>query len=118
MGTVTGALASFGAVSPLVGSLVTAALGWRAALVLPVLALLAVPAAARAVPGAGPAGARDPWGVALLVVLFGASGAISGVALPAVGWARIRLGRHEPAEVLLGALVGACMSGTVLAMLL
>jgi DHA2 family metal-tetracycline-proton antiporter-like MFS transporter len=51
MGTVTASLAVFGSVAPLVGTQVAAAWGWPVALVLPVLALLAVPAALRAARG-------------------------------------------------------------------
>jgi MFS transporter, DHA2 family, metal-tetracycline-proton antiporter len=84
MGTVSGALASFGAVAPLVGTQVAGALGWRAALVLPLLALLAVPAVARGAQPAVAAGPRDPFGVALLVLAVSALAVLT--ALPLV-WA-------------------------------
>jgi MFS family permease len=61
MGLVTAALAVFGATAPLVGSLVSDALSWHAALALPGLSLLAVPAALRRAPAAlrrAPAGLR------------------------------------------------------------
>lgn len=84
MGMVAAALAAFGAVAPLVGTQVAGALGWRAALVLPLLALLAVPAAVRGAQGPVAAGPRDAFGVALLVITVSALALIT--ALP-VGWA-------------------------------
>ncbi|WBB59659.1 MFS transporter [Streptomyces sp. WMMC500] len=47
MGLVTASLAVFGAAAPLVGTAVTAALSWQAALVMPLLSLPAVPAVLR-----------------------------------------------------------------------
>ena len=41
-----------------------------------------------------------------LAFVFGISGAWALLLLPAVSWARLRLGRHTPPELLLGALVG------------
>ena len=71
MGTVTASLAVFGSVAPLVGSQVAAAWGWPVALVLPVLALLAVPAALRAARNrtsdGGQGGRFDLVGAILLV---------------------------------------------------
>ncbi len=83
MGTVSGALASFGAVAPLVGTQVAGTLGWRAALVLPLLALLAVPAAARGAQPPVAVGPRDGFGVALLVLTVSALAVLT--ALPATG---------------------------------
>ena len=57
-------------------------------------------------------------GVAMLCVLFGWYGLIAAVALPAVAWARLQLGRHSRIELVLGALCGAAVSGPVLAALL
>jgi MFS family permease len=99
MGTVSGSLASFGAVAPLVGTQVAAALGWRAALVLPLLSLLAVPAALRAVSTPTAAGRRDPLGATLLVTAVSALALVT--ALP-VGWA-------------VGAVVVAVAAGLLLA---
>ncbi|TQM43723.1 MFS transporter [Pseudonocardia cypriaca] len=83
MGTVSGALASFGAVAPLVGTQVAAALGWRVALVLPLLSLLAVPAALRGAQPPVAGGPRDPLGVTLLVLAVSALALLT--ALPAAG---------------------------------
>lgn len=83
MGTVTAALASFGALAPLVGTGVAATLGWRAALVLPLFAVLAVPAAARGARAPVAAEPRDPLGVALLVLTVSALAVLT--ALPAPG---------------------------------
>ena len=99
MGTVSGSLASFGAVAPLVGTQVAAALGWRAALVLPLLSLLAVPAALRAASTPTAAGRRDPLGATLLVTAVSALALVT--ALP-VGWA-------------VGAVVVAVAAGLLLA---
>lgn len=57
-------------------------------------------------------------GVAMLYVLFGWYGLIAALALPAVAWARLQLGRHSRIELVLGALCGAAVSGPVLAALL
>jgi DHA2 family metal-tetracycline-proton antiporter-like MFS transporter len=68
MGTVTASLAGFGAVAPLVGTQVAAAWGWRTVLVLPVLALLAVPVVLRTAPSRGTGNGRvDAVGALLLV---------------------------------------------------
>lgn len=56
-------------------------------------------------------------GVAMLVVLFGPAGLWAALALPAVAWARLTLNRHTPGELVLGGLVGAVISGGVLAVL-
>lgn len=50
MGLVTAALASFGALAPLVGAQLAAALSWRVTLALPVLSLVALPSALRGTP--------------------------------------------------------------------
>ena len=69
MGTVTASLAMFGSVAPLVGTQVAAAWGWPVTLVLPLLALLAVPVALRATPSgtATPGDWFDLAGAVLLV---------------------------------------------------
>jgi MFS transporter, DHA2 family, metal-tetracycline-proton antiporter len=71
MGTVTASLAVLGSIAPLVGSQVAAAWGWSVALVLPVLAVLAVPAALRAArdgtSDSPPGGRFDLVGAILLV---------------------------------------------------
>ncbi len=41
-----------------------------------------------------------------LVYVFGASGLLAFLLLPAVFWARLALGRHTPVELALGAIVG------------
>ncbi|MEV0675187.1 MFS transporter [Actinosynnema sp. NPDC050436] len=70
MGLVTASLAVVGSTSPLVGDLVGDALGWQRALALPVLSLLAVPAALRSAPGAPVAPPRvDPVGAVLVTAL-------------------------------------------------
>ncbi len=71
MGVVTASLAVFGAVAPLVGTAVSAALSWQAAMVLPVLSLLAVPAVLRRAggPAGTAAGPVDAIGAALLVAV-------------------------------------------------
>lgn len=86
MGTVAGTLAAVGAVAPLVGTQVAGTLGWRAALVLPLLALLAVPAAARGAQPPVASGPRDAVGVALLVLTVSALAVLT--ALPTL-WAAV-----------------------------
>jgi DHA2 family metal-tetracycline-proton antiporter-like MFS transporter len=86
MGIVAGTLAAVGAVAPLAGTQVAGTLGWRAALVLPLLALLAVPAAARGAQPPVAAGPRDAVGAALLVLTVSALAVLT--ALPAV-WAAV-----------------------------
>lgn len=56
-------------------------------------------------------------GVAMLLVLFGWPALISAAALPAVAWSRLRLGRHSLVELVLGALCGAAVAGSILAAL-
>ncbi|MCW2528615.1 MAG: hypothetical protein JWM76_3475 [Pseudonocardiales bacterium] len=56
-------------------------------------------------------------GVVMLCVLFGWPGLIAAAALPAVAWARLRLGRHSRTELVLGALCGAAVAGPILAAL-
>lgn len=70
MGAVTASMASLGAVAPLIGSQVSAALGWPAVLALPLVSLIAAPAALRAgAPAAekNRAAGADPVGAVLLV---------------------------------------------------
>ncbi|MEU5259206.1 MFS transporter [Amycolatopsis sp. NPDC021455] len=70
MGLVTASLAVFGATAPLVGSLVSDVLSWHAALALPGVSLLAVPAALRRAPTATTAGDRfDGTGAVLLTAV-------------------------------------------------
>ncbi|MET0238007.1 MAG: MFS transporter [Kibdelosporangium sp.] len=70
MGLITAALAVFGATAPLAGSLVSDVLTWQAALALPGLSLLAVPACVRRAPTAATAHERfDGKGAALLTAL-------------------------------------------------
>ncbi|MFG2103621.1 MFS transporter [Micromonospora echinaurantiaca] len=74
MGVVTASLAVVGSTGPLSGALVADALSWQAVLALPLLAVLAVPAARR---GASPREAApasfDPLGMALLALLVTAA---------------------------------------------
>lgn len=74
MGLVTAALAMVGSISPLVGSLVSGMLSWQAALALPVLSLIAVPAVAHRAPvskyeSASSGEGFDPIGAVLLTAL-------------------------------------------------
>ncbi|GIJ41259.1 MFS transporter [Micromonospora andamanensis] len=72
MGVVAASLAVVGSVGPLTGAVVADPFSWRAALALPLLAVIAVPAARRRhgapPPGAVPA-AFDPIGMTLLAML-------------------------------------------------
>ncbi|MGW4499089.1 MFS transporter [Micromonospora sp. NPDC004336] len=74
MGVVTASLAVVGSTGPLTGALVADALSWQAVLALPLLAVLAVPAARR---GESPREAAtapfDPLGMALLALLVTAA---------------------------------------------
>ncbi|MFI9450539.1 MFS transporter [Amycolatopsis sp. NPDC052450] len=70
MGLVTSSLAVVGSASPLIGDLVGDALGWRLALALPALSLLAVPATLRSAPGTPVVPSRfDAVGALLLTTL-------------------------------------------------
>lgn len=70
MGLVTASLAVFGATAPLAGSLVRDVLSWQAAIALPAVSLLAVPAVLRRAPTALAAGDRfDGRGAVLLTAL-------------------------------------------------
>jgi MFS family permease len=70
MGMVTASLAVFGAAAPLAGSLVSDALSWQAALVLPAVSLLGLPAALRRAPTVTTARDRfDGTGAVLLTVM-------------------------------------------------
>ncbi|AVT37729.1 MFS transporter [Plantactinospora sp. BB1] len=74
MGVVAASLAVVGATGPLTGALVTDSFSWQAALALPLLAVVAVPAARRGAspPDAVPA-SFDPLGTALLAMLVTAA---------------------------------------------
>lgn len=70
MGLVTAALAVVGSLAPLLGSLVSDLLSWRAALALPALSLLAVPSVARKAPPAPVGrGGFDLAGAAILTAM-------------------------------------------------
>ncbi|TDC44080.1 MFS transporter [Micromonospora sp. KC213] len=70
MGLVTASLATVGSVAPLVGEVVAGLLGWRAALALPMLSLLAMPPVLRRRPVTALSAARfDLPGAALLTAL-------------------------------------------------
>lgn len=70
MGLITASLAVFGATAPLVGSLVGDVLSWQAALALPAVSLLGVPAALRRAPTASTARDRfDSKGAVLLTAV-------------------------------------------------
>jgi MFS family permease len=70
MGLVTASLAVFGATAPLVGSLVSDVLSWQAALALPAVSLLGVPAALRRAPTASTVHDRfDGRGAVLLTAV-------------------------------------------------
>ncbi|MGH3821819.1 MAG: MFS transporter [Pseudonocardiaceae bacterium] len=70
MGLITASLAVVGSTAPLVGSLVGDALSWQAALALPALSLLGIPASARHAPVAPASRVRfDSTGAVLLMAL-------------------------------------------------
>jgi hypothetical protein len=48
--------------------------------------------------------------VVALIILYGPIGAISVVFLPLIGWARIELGDHSPAQVTVGAILAAVIA--------
>ncbi|WP_028922877.1 MFS transporter [Pseudonocardia acaciae] len=118
MGMVTAALASFGAVAPLIGARVSAAVSWQATLALPLLSLLALPAVWLGAGGRGGgggggavAGRGDPVGAALLVGLVTAlvflpsrplvAGVVAVAAAVSLVWhARRRRDGFVPASVL------------------
>lgn len=117
MGLVTASLASVGAVAPLIGAQLAAALSWRVALVLPLLSLLALPATLRGTPSSGQwsrpeRGDRlDAVGAVLAVVLVTAlvfvphrplvAGPAVVVAAALLAWhARRRVDGFVPASVL------------------
>jgi membrane-associated phospholipid phosphatase len=50
---------------------------------------------------------------AVLIIVFGAAAAPAVVLLPLVGWARVALGSHSPAQAIAGALVAAAIVFTV-----
>ena len=45
--------------------------------------------------------------VTMVILLYGAAGAIAAVLLPIIGWSRIELEHHSPAQVAMGALISA-----------
>ncbi|MFH1169587.1 MAG: phosphatase PAP2 family protein [Chloroflexota bacterium] len=45
--------------------------------------------------------------VTILAISYGAAGAVSAVLLPVIGWARIELEHHSPAQVIAGAVLAA-----------
>lgn len=51
--------------------------------------------------------------VTVLVTEFGPRALPAAVLVPLIGWARVRLGAHTVAQVLVGALAGALIAGTV-----
>jgi len=48
--------------------------------------------------------------VVALIILYGPIGALSVVFLPLIGWARIELGDHSPAQVAVGAVLAAVIA--------
>ncbi|MEV4663174.1 MFS transporter [Micromonospora echinofusca] len=111
MGVVAASLAVVGATGPLTGALVADISSWQAALALPLLAVLAVPAARRgtAPPDAAPT-PFDPLGMALLALLVTAAvlvphrPLVTGPATVALllllaAWTRIRPDGFLPAVV-------------------
>lgn len=50
----------------------------------------------------------------VLTLLGGGWWALSWLAVPVVGWARLRLTAHTPAQVVVGCVLGALVTGTVL----
>ncbi|MFG3437777.1 MFS transporter [Nonomuraea sp. NPDC047897] len=111
MGLVTASLATVGSTAPLVGDLVAGLLGWRGALALPALSLLALPAVLRRRPVTALSGARfDLPGAVLLTALVTAlvfvphawqvavvAAVVAGVAFGL--WLRARLDGFVPAAV-------------------
>ena len=49
----------------------------------------------------------------VLIIVYGAAGAPAVVLLPLVGWARVALGNHSPAQAIAGALLAAAIVFTV-----
>ncbi|WP_158893381.1 MFS transporter [Amycolatopsis anabasis] len=100
MGVVTATLAGVGATGLIIGSVVRDLLSWQAALALPVVSLLAIPAVAKRAPGGGrPAasGRFDPTGAALLTTLVTALVFLPhhpAVAGPGAAVALVLLGLH------------------------
>ncbi|MDT0530542.1 MFS transporter [Micromonospora sp. DSM 115977] len=127
MGVVAASLAVVGATGPLTGALVADISSWQAALALPLLAVLAVPAARRGTtsPDAAPA-SFDPLGMVLLSMLVTAAVLIPHrplVAGPAtvalllalVAWIKIRPDGFLPAAVAgNGRFLAACASAFAL----
>ncbi|MGC4765321.1 MFS transporter [Micromonospora sp. DT46] len=127
MGVVTASLAVVGATGPLTGALVADLFSWQAALALPLLAVLAVPAARRGTtsPDAAPA-SFDPLGMVLLSLLVTAAVLIPhrplvaapvtvALLLALVAWIKIRPEGFLPAVVARnGRFLAACASAFVL----
>lgn len=127
MGVVTASLAVVGATGPLTGALVADISSWQAALALPLLALLAVPAARRGTtsPEAAPA-SFDPLGMVLLSMLVTAAvlvphrplvtgPATVALLLALVTWIRFRPDGFLPAAVARnGRFLAACASAFAL----
>ncbi|MEU2663793.1 MFS transporter [Micromonospora sp. NPDC007220] len=127
MGVVTASLAVVGATGPLTGALVADLFSWQAALALPLLAVLAVPAARRGTtsPDAAPA-SFDPLGMVLLSLLVTAAVLIPhrplvaapvtvALLLALVAWTKIRPEGFLPAVVARnGRFLAACASAFVL----
>ncbi|KAB1162296.1 MFS transporter [Micromonospora sp. AMSO12t] len=127
MGVVTASLAVVGATGPLTGALVADLFSWQAALALPLLAVLAVPAACRGTtsPDAAPA-SFDPLGMVLLSLLVTAAVLIPhrplvaapvtvALLLALVAWIKIRPEGFLPAVVARnGRFLAACASAFVL----
>ena len=82
-----------------------------------VISLLAV-AAATAVAAWSNHTAACAGGAAMCVVLAGPAWITLALAVVAVAWARLTLGRHSPAQVVLGAIWGAAVAAAALALLL
>ncbi|MEV4342900.1 phosphoesterase PA-phosphatase [Actinoplanes sp. NPDC049596] len=51
--------------------------------------------------------------VAVLVVVYGPWALLGALLLPLIGWSRVRLTAHTPAQVVAGTVVGALIAGTV-----
>jgi membrane-associated phospholipid phosphatase len=61
-------------------------------------------------------GAAATGMVVLCCALWGSTAALLALGVLLVGWARLRLQRHTPAQVLAGALIGAMLWGTALSL--
>jgi MFS family permease len=83
LGRIAGVAGTLGSLGPLLGGSLEALGGWRLAVALPVIAVLAIPALAVAAPGAG-TGERMDWGGAALVAVS-ASGLVLLLQSPSTG---------------------------------